>query len=296
MRYILNPSAIEEPFRPHRTRSFLERAQTLFQRIFANTPELIREAYRLRYQVYCIEHQFEDPAHSPEGLERDRYDHHSLHGILRHRASGTAVGTMRWVLHRAEAGARSFPLYETCHDPRVRSDKFLPLDRTAELSRFAISKEFRRRASDGPYGGPLATDHADKSKRQDTSGIALHLIAVGLQIAFLRGVEYALAAMEPTLMRLLNRFAIRFEPLGPLVDYHGLRQPCYAHLPTMMARVERERPELWKVMTENGQIWPSAYEVTPAFARTAFTQSPISREREHPNLRGDEVAALPAVA
>jgi hypothetical protein len=64
----------------------------------------------------------------------------------------------------------------------------------------------------------------------------------------------------------------------------------------MMARVERERPELWKVMTENGRIWPSASEVTPAFGRTVFTPPPIAREREHPNLRGDEVAALPAVA
>jgi N-acyl amino acid synthase of PEP-CTERM/exosortase system len=266
----------------------------LFQRVFANTPELIRESYRLRYQVYCVEHQFEDPTKSPEGLERDKYDHHSLHGILRHRASGTAIGTMRWVLHKAETGARSFPIYEACRDPRVRSDSFLPLERTAELSRFAISKEFRRRANDGAYGQPLSAGESDGNQRPDVSGVVLHLISVSLQIAFLRGVEYALAAMEPTLMRLLNRFAIRFEPLGTLVQYHGLRQPCYAHLPTMMARVERERPELWKVMTENGQIWPSEREAAYRFARPTMTPLKLIHEA-CPDAREDAVA-LPAVA
>jgi N-acyl amino acid synthase of PEP-CTERM/exosortase system len=230
----------------------------VFERIFANTPELISEAHRLRYQVYCIENAYEDAEKNPEGLERDEYDHHSLHGILRHRGSGTVVGTMRWVMHRAEAEARSFPIYGACSDPRMRSQSFLPIERTAELSRFAISKEFRRLAC-AERSVPERQAHGVESGEKAHGGnAALNLIAVALQIAFAHGVEYALAAMEPALMRLLSRFSIRFEPLGPLVRYHGWRQPCYAHLPTMMARVEAERPELWDVMTEGGRSWPSS--------------------------------------
>lgn len=288
--------ATEQSPRSVRARGFHERVKTLFQRIFANTPELIREAHRLRYQVYCIEHAFEDPARNPEGLERDEYDYHSLHGILRHRASGTVIGTMRWVLHKAESGARSFPIYEACQDPRVRSDDFLPLEKTAELSRFAISKEFRRRAGDGTLGQPQVTSAIEKSDRQDVPNIALNLIAVALQIAFERGVEYALAAMEPPLMRLLSRFGIRFEPLGQLVEYHGWRQPCYAHLPTMMARVERERPQLWDIMTEHGQIWPSARPSVRPLARPMPALQEVVRNLDHLGIREDAATALPAVA
>lgn len=294
MTYATYTPSIARPFRSVRAHRFFECAQTLFQRIFANTPELIRESYRLRYQVYCLERQFENPAQSPDGLERDGYDHHSLHGILRHRATGTAIGTMRWILHKAEAGTRSFPLYEVCQDPRMRSEDFLPLERTAELSRFAISKEFRRRASDGVCG---LTRHAvERDNREPISNIALHLIAFALQIAFTRGVEYGVAAMEPTLLRLLRRFALTFEPLGPLVQYHGWRQPCYAHLPSLMAQVKRERPEIWDLMADSSHPTPSL--IGALSSESVRSRPPRNGDRfsDHQDFPIDEVAALPAVA
>jgi N-acyl amino acid synthase of PEP-CTERM/exosortase system len=294
--YSTSPSATKRPFRSARSRGFTERARTLFQRIFANTPELIREAYRLRYQVYCVERQFENPAQSPDGLERDGYDRHSLHGILRHRATGTAIGTMRWILHKADAGARSFPLYEVCQDPRMRSQGFLPLERTAELSRFAISKEFRRRADDGAYG--ITRPAIERDNREPISNIALHLIAFALQIAFARGVEYGVAAMEPSLLRLLRRFALTFEPLGPLVQYHGWRQPCYAHVPSVMAQVKRERPEIWELVSDGSQATLAligARSSEPARARLSPDRNRSADHQDFP-IDIDEVVALPAVA
>jgi N-acyl amino acid synthase of PEP-CTERM/exosortase system len=266
----------------------------VFERIFANTPELIREAHRLRYQVYCIEHAYEDAGKSPAGLERDEYDHHSLHGILRHRPTGTVVGTMRWVMHKAETGARSFPLYGACSDPRVQSKTFFPMERTAELSRFAISKEFRR-SLNGEKAEQMRHARAiETAQKLDTGTTVLNLISVALQIAFAHGVEYALAAMEPTLLRLLSRFAIRFEPLGPLVRYHGLRQPCYAHLPSLMERVEAERPELWDVMTECGRIWPSALKDLRLRATPPRIQALLGADQG--NSASAEPSALAAVA
>ncbi len=291
-----SPTRSEFGLSPRATlaRALAERLLALFQRIFANTPDLIREAYRLRYQVYCVEHPYEDPARNPDGLERDEYDHHSLHGILRHRASGTTIGTMRWVLHKAGGGARSFPLYEACRDARMRANDFLPLEKTAELSRFAISKKFRRRAGDSAYHEAHHTREFDA--RQETPNIALQLMAVAFQIAVSHGVEYGLAAMEPTLLRLLRRFAMKFEPLGPLVQYHGWRQPCYAHIPSLMAVVERERPEIWGIMTESGQVWSSSHGSPGSAFRPVPMPVEAGRIRDHRHLREGEATALPAVA
>src|SRR5574338_334496 len=56
-----------------------------FDVVRADTPDLVSEALRLRYQVYCVENPFEDPSEHPDGLERDRYDAQAAHCLLLHR-------------------------------------------------------------------------------------------------------------------------------------------------------------------------------------------------------------------
>ena len=63
--------------------------------------------------------------------------------------------------------------------------------------------------------------------------------------------------MEPALLRLLARLGIHFEDVGPLVDYHGRRQPCVINIETMLTQVHRERPDVWAILTEGGQHWDS---------------------------------------
>jgi hypothetical protein len=65
--------------------------------------------------------------------------------------------------------------------------------------------------------------------------------------------------MEPGLLRLLSRFGIHFAPLGPLVEYHGIRQPCIAEIRELIARVEEERPDVWEVITDRGACLPARY-------------------------------------
>ena len=43
-------------------------------------PDLLREAYRLRHQVYCVEHCFEV---GQNGIERDEYDDFARHAVVR---------------------------------------------------------------------------------------------------------------------------------------------------------------------------------------------------------------------
>ena len=68
-------------------------------------------------------------------------------------------------------------------------------------------------------------------------------------------VTYWCAAMEPTWLRLLTRLGIHFDKIGPIVDYHGRRQPCYIPLKTLLGRVNEERPDVWDVLTDGGRHW-----------------------------------------
>ena len=64
--------------------------------------------------------------------------------------------------------------------------------------------------------------------------------------------------MEPTLLRMLAAMAIRFRAVGPLVEFHGLRQPCYCNLADILEAVRRERPAFWSVLTDGGVLLESA--------------------------------------
>jgi N-acyl amino acid synthase of PEP-CTERM/exosortase system len=69
------------------------------------------------------------------------------------------------------------------------------------------------------------------------------------------GITHWCAVMEPTLLRLLTRLGIHFEPIGPMIEYHGRRQPCYIPLEVLLPRVQRERPDVWDVITRGGKHW-----------------------------------------
>lgn len=80
-----------------------------FDVVRADTPTLLDLCYRLRYQVYCLENSFEDPARYPNKREIDDDDDRSVHTLLIHRATGAAAGTARLILPRPDAG-RALPI------------------------------------------------------------------------------------------------------------------------------------------------------------------------------------------
>jgi N-acyl amino acid synthase of PEP-CTERM/exosortase system len=218
--------------------SLAESYKMQFEAIPAATPALLTASFQLRYQVYCVENDFLDPAENLGGIETDQHDQHSAHALLMHRASNSICGTTRLVLPQYGPVAGRLPLFDIC--PQV--GKLLPADTTAEFSRFAISKIFRRRLAGDPAYERLIPH------------ITLGLMAAALQMAVDHGVEYVCAIMEPSLLRLLSRFGLRFIPIGPTIDYHGLRQPCYADLAELLDTVEGERHDLWEILTDCGRV------------------------------------------
>jgi len=227
-----------------------------FDVVACTTPERIRESMRLRYQVYCVETGFENPAENPDGLERDSADDHALHSLLIHRPSGTVAGTVRLILPQAHLPDRALPALAVSPAMQTKVGTSLPAGRTAEISRFSVSKAFRRRVEDGLYSAFLSeTDPAILGRR------ALPSITLGLMRAIVTmtreaGMSHVVAVIEPALVRLLLRLGIRFDQTGETVIYHGMRHPVYRDMTELLAEIHARRFEVWQAITDDGRIWP----------------------------------------
>jgi len=196
----------------------------------ADTPALVEQACRLRHQVYCLERGYEP---SVDGLETDVYDAHARHVVLCLRGCGTVIGTARMILPQMHQPTRSFPMQAVC-DPAALDA--VPLMGAAEVSRFAISKE-RHGSSPAAASFPR-----------------LALVKGLVQISRQAGVTHWCAVMERALLRLLQSSGIHFKAAGPLVEYHGLRQPAFCELAGMLGRMKAEQPEIWGFVTNQGQF------------------------------------------
>jgi N-acyl amino acid synthase of PEP-CTERM/exosortase system len=220
-----------------------------FQIVDADTPQLLQRAFRLRYQVYCIEHPFEPS--SPSELESDVYDGRAGHSLLMHRLTGLLAGTVRMVRPNPNALDRSFAIQEVCTEPVIRDIRRFPLDSMGEISRFCVPKDFRRRVQDRQLIDlPANSDFDEKEWRRVIPNMTLGLIQWLVKFSHENDFTHWCAVMEPTLLRLLARLGIHFEPLGDVIDFHGRRQPCYCELESMLDRVHRERSDVWSVIAQ----------------------------------------------
>jgi N-acyl amino acid synthase of PEP-CTERM/exosortase system len=220
----------------------------------ADTRDRLDAAYRLRYQVYCIENQFEDPGRCPDGREIDEDDDRAVHTLLVHRASGAAIGTARLILPRPDTG-RPLPIERVC-DPGARAlIRRLPRHNTAEVSRFAVSKQFRRRQGEERHadaGFPDPVSPPRGTERRLLPHITFGLLRGILELCRDHQITVLAAVMEPALLRILSRLGLDFDPVGPLVDYHGPRQPCLADI-AGLARHSRDRAcLLWGYLEASG--------------------------------------------
>lgn len=247
----MNRSLRNETSSLRNQQSPLDRFDTYFRAVSADTRELIETALALRYQVYCMERQFEDPSQQENGLETDRFDRHSAHSLVFHRPQDEPIGTARLILPQARPN--SLPIQELLKKSGLSACHYFPNHAVAEVSRFAISKEFRRRKAES--WSSAGTD----SKREMNGNLpCLGLFQILLRQSLELGLEYWAAVMEPKLLRMLAALGIRFQPIGPLVSYHGLRQPSFCHLPLMVRNMALTKPESWSIITNDGELMPDS--------------------------------------
>ena len=248
-----------------------------FDVIEANTPSLVDEAHVLRYQVFCLERSFEDGKRFVDGRERDEFDEHSVHSIVRCRGSKKSVGVVRLVLPNPDNPSSPFPMEK--HGGLAISgsstlEAKIPRSSLAEISRFSVSKDFKRRIaeSNNACGISDVADYEDDTVHDAVHRRLLPHVTIGLfagivQMSAAQGITHWYSFMEPTLIRLLTRFGIYFEPVGPPVQFNGERQPTLAAVDEVLSSIHRERRDVWEIITDSGRVWPLNPRKSSALAR-----------------------------
>ena len=235
-----------------------------FELLRADTDALRRQVYMLRYQIYVLETGFEreedcicvdDPDNGRVCWEEDGFDVRSDHFLIRHRRTNLNAATVRLILPDTQDVLAPYPIEQHCRldspvtDPATRF-------RLGEISRFAVSKEFKRRLGEG---GKLAgvSENVDmyfgNDERRVLPHISLGLFAAVMNMAYAHGITHCYAVMEPALLRLLGRFGVIFNRVGPEVDYHGLRVPCLGSMEEALPNIRKVSPAVWDLITNSGE-------------------------------------------
>ncbi len=253
---VVRPQRPDIPATTPDAENLLEIFNCWFQVVPANTEERLEQAHRLRYQVYCVENPFEDPADNLGGLERDEFDDRALHSLLIHRPTGEVAGAVRLVLPRPGPNGPDLPISRVCDPALLAGPEMFPAETTAEISRFAIAKSFRRRREDGLYPN-LAIPFPDvrmAEERRVLSHMTLGLLKGVMEMSARHGITHWAAVLEPALLRLLSRLGLHLNRIGPIVHYHGRRQSALADIRQLAKRTLLERPDVWNLCTDYGRL------------------------------------------
>ncbi len=265
----------------HPSPDLLAHFQEYFEIVRADTPALLEEAFRLRYQVYCEQGTVPgfNPQTYPDGLERDVYDKNAVHRLLRHRPSGTYAGVVRLMLANPAQPDTPFPV-EAAADDRMDGEYLRTFaacrERVGEVSRLILAERFRLRKGERQWPDGVAEVIDDGHGRHEQRVLphpVLGLVKAATMITWEQGIDYVYTAMEPRLDRRLRQFGLALTPVSPLVDYHGLVRVHWGFLPEVFAGIHRQHPGIWALLTDNGEIWPPTddADVSPARREIAGT-------------------------
>jgi N-acyl amino acid synthase of PEP-CTERM/exosortase system len=217
-----------------------------FEVVRVRTPALLEQVYRVRYQVYCIEHAFEDATQYPSHLETDAFDAISEHVALLYRPTREVVGTVRLILPTIEE--TTLPIFKALGPEESRRLRTYPRNQLAEISRYAVAKTFRRRLGEGEYPDIELPCRAAQADRRLLPHLTLGLMRAVLTISIATNIDYLCACMRPALLRLLRSAGLEFQHLGGLVDVHGLRQPCVGARSVLLEGLKAQRPEWFEIV------------------------------------------------
>ncbi len=239
--------------------------QKYFEIVIADTDELRQDVYKVRYKVLCLEERIPgfDPSFYPDGLEKDDYDSHSIHALLRFRSSGEFIGTVRLILFNPSQPEKLFPVEQnTQFNAEFYNTENFQRKHTAEVSRFVVVNRFnrrrenRRRSDAGGNENAVTSERRSSSDRRSGLNIALVLMAGVMRMSVQHDIRSWLSMMDLPLNRLLSFDGLDFIPIGPPVNYHGMRRPFFVKVKDVLQRMYAEHHDAWEVMTDCGKYDP----------------------------------------
>ena len=120
------------------TETLAESFQQYFSAELSHTTEQLLAVYNVRYRVYCEEFAYEPAQSFTDREEKDEFDGHSLHCLMRHRSSEQPAGCVRVV---APDQSQLTPMEKYCMDsidPAFHKYLYDDRERMCEFSRLAV--------------------------------------------------------------------------------------------------------------------------------------------------------------
>ncbi len=200
-----------------------------FAPVLATSVDETYAVHRIRHQVYCEELSFEPLNEAQQ--ERDEFDDYALFCLLQHTTSEAFAGTVRVVYPTHEN--QQLPIQKYCSSSitnKALHPDNQPLGSICEISRLAVPAEFRRRSTDrfnGAATGAINLRHFSQDELRCFPFIAVGLYLAAAATVINENIAHTYVMMEPRLARSMSFVGIKFEQLGPVVDYHGKRAPYY---------------------------------------------------------------------
>ena len=196
-----------------------------FEIVPAYSDALKDEVYRLRHQVYCEELAFEPQR--PDRRERDEYDAHSLHLLIRSVQINAFMGCTRLVRARPEDPYYPLPFEKSCAatlDRSIVDPAKLPRDTIGEFSRLAVLARFRkRRGEEENATGVFENFGTLRHPRFPYILVGLYLGTV--EIARLHGIDTLFVLTEDRLAKHLRRLGVKVQTIGGAIEHRGQRSP-----------------------------------------------------------------------
>jgi N-acyl amino acid synthase of PEP-CTERM/exosortase system len=197
-----------------------------FEVVPALTDELRDHCYRIRHEVYCAELGYE-PVRA-DRRERDDYDAHSLHCLIRSVKDGEYVGCTRLVLARPGDPQYLLPVERTCAktiDRAIVNPQALARDTLAEIGRLAVIARYRNRHGEQKSAAPLSEHSFGTVERPRFPYLTIGLYLGTIALAREHNIATLFVLTEPRLAHHLERLGVAIRQIGGPVEHRGTRVP-----------------------------------------------------------------------
>ena len=183
--------------------------------------------YQLRYQVFCLETGYEDPAQFPDGEEKDNWDDDAIHFLVKEKGSGMWVAAMRLVLPSAQI----LPIEKRVN---LKFSSRRDQRHCAEISRLCMVGHYRRRLQGRvmPCGSRQTEDsmvssaRSEVEKQQRTAEILQVLLKAAVAVSCEQAIGYWYMLITKALAKILGYvLPMDLEQAGPPCAHRGERFP-----------------------------------------------------------------------
>ena len=198
-----------------------------YMAVLADTEEGKSIHYALRHEVYCVEKKFENDNESQQ--EKDSYDLHSVHFLVRDLLKSKWVGTLRVVLPKHE----ELPMMKVIGADLFNSEGLL-LNNMAEISRLSIVSQHR-------HDKTIINEHS-------FSEVMFSLVSAAKHYCEVLGISTWVFLCRKSLSKIANRQGMSMNKIGGPYEHNGTRYPYVVNLQNAFIGLEKTSNKLHELL------------------------------------------------